>query len=81
MDRNSLQPKSAPKPPESLVEAASRAAKAIGSPYMTIDLAESADGHWIVLEAGDGGVSGTATGQDIADHWRDLAKCFMSLSL
>jgi hypothetical protein len=43
---------------------------------MTIDVAERSDGSWFVLEAGDGGVSGPATGQDIAAHWRQLRKVF-----
>lgn len=48
------------------------AAKLIGSPYITIDIAEKSDGSWFVLEAGDGGVSGPATGQDLASHWRQM---------
>ncbi|CAE7218308.1 asaB [Symbiodinium sp. CCMP2592] len=42
-------------------------AKCIPNPYITIDVAEAETG-WIVLEAGDGGVSGPAPGQAPGVH-------------
>lgn len=81
-DRNSNQPRGASEPPKSLVDDVSTAVEAIGSPYMTVDLAEGSepDGRWFVLEAGEGGVSGPATDQDIRAHWKTLADCFCSFS-
>jgi len=39
---------------------------------MTIDVAEMLDGTWIVIELGNGCVSGPATNQNTMSHWRDL---------
>mmetsp|Transcript_153766 Transcript_153766/g.493054 ORF Transcript_153766/g.493054 Transcript_153766/m.493054 type:complete len:219 (+) Transcript_153766:325-981(+) len=62
-------------PPPQIVSAAQEAVLKIGSPYMTVDLAEGEDG-WIALETGDGGVSGPAPSQDLEQHWAALAKSF-----
>ncbi len=67
--RNSNQPASAAKPPEELVLACSN----LGSPYYTVDFAERADGAWIVVETGDGQVSGLAAAQDPVIYYQVLA--------
>ena len=67
--RNSNQPASAAKPPEELVLACSN----LGSPYCTVDFAERADGAWIVVETGDGQVSGLAAAQDPVIYYQVLA--------
>lgn len=67
--RNSNQPASVAKPPEELVLACSN----LGSPYYTVDFAERADGTWIVVETGDGQVSGLAAAQDPVIYYQVLA--------
>lgn len=66
---NSNQLASVAKPPEELVLACSN----LGSPYYTVDFAERADGAWIVVETGDGQVSGLAAAQDPVIYYRVLA--------
>ena len=39
-------------------------AKNIASNFFTIDIAEKEDGTWMILETGDGQVSGLPSGQD-----------------
>lgn len=51
-------------------------AKEIPSLYITIDVAEKTDNTWIILEIGDGGVSGPSTGMDISLHWKCLKQSF-----
>ena len=67
--RNSNQPASVVKPPEELVLACSN----LGSPHYTVDFAERADGGWIVVETGDGQVSGLAAAQDPVIYYLVLA--------
>lgn len=67
--RNSNQPTNVAKPPEELVLACSN----LGSPYYTVDFAERANGTWIVVETGDGQVSGLAAAQDPAIYYQVLA--------
>ena len=67
--RNSNQPATASKPPEALVLECAN----LGSPYYTVDFAERADGSWIVVETGDGQVSGLATAQDPIAYFHALA--------
>eukprot|EP00435_Cladocopium_sp_Y103_P052766 s1352_g16.t1 len=62
--------------PEEVLQQVKEMAKHIQSPYFTIDLAETDSGAWIILEAGDGGVSGLATSQDPQEHWKYLHKYF-----
>ncbi len=88
---NSHQGPAAPRPPASLLAALASAAAAIPSPYITIDVAEVAglaglaglagvsEGRWIVLEAGDGGVSGPGPGQCLREHWALLYKHFQDV--
>lgn len=54
--RNSLQAPSCPMPPDGLVARMT----GFGSPFYTVDFGELRDGSWIVLETGDGQVSGLA---------------------
>lgn len=67
--RNSNQPSIAAKPPEGLVSACSN----LGSPYYTVDFAERVGGGWIVVETGDGQVSGLAAAQDPAIYYQVMA--------
>lgn len=71
--RNSNQPTNVAKPPEELVLACSN----LGSPYYTVDFAERVDGTWIVVETGDGQVSGLAAAQDPVIYYLRLStiKC------
>ena len=69
VSRNSAQPSYAPEPPNELIEKYQK----LESPYYTIDYAELADGRWMILEAGDGSVSGLSEGQDAAAYYRALA--------
>ena len=55
--RNCLQAPSCPMPPDGLV---ARMAS-FGSPFYAVDFGELEDGSWIVLETGDGQVSGLAS--------------------
>lgn len=73
--RNSNQPASVEKPPEELVLACSN----LGNPYYTVDFAERADGTWIVVETGDGQVSGLAAAQDPVIYYQVLADAFERL--
>lgn len=45
----------------------------LGSPYYTVDFAERVDGTWIVVETGDGQVSGLAAAQDPVIYYQVLA--------
>lgn len=67
--RNSNQPSTSPAPPERLVATF----EGLGSPYYTVDFAEVAGGGWIVVETGDGQVSGLATSQDPVTYYQVLA--------
>ncbi len=67
--RNSNQPDNVVRPPDELVLACSN----LGSPYYTVDFAECADGNWIVVETGDGQVSGLAAAQDPVIYYQVLA--------
>lgn len=73
VSRNSGQPEYAPKPPKALIE------KYLGldSKFYTIDYAELENGEWIVIEAGDGGVSGLSDFQDYQEFYRKLYYCFL----
>lgn len=56
--------------PTSLIEKYSM----LTSPFYTIDFAEKKDGHWIVIECGDGQVSGLPLTADIDTFYRQLMK-------
>ena len=73
---NSFQDAEAAHPPDEVLDWAHVSASCLTSPYLTIDIAESCNGGWFCLEAGDGGVSGPAPGQDLIEHWAALQQCF-----
>lgn len=75
LNRNSGQAASAPKPPERMV---SRHVD-LANPFYTVDYAELEDGSWIVLETGDGQVSGLADSQDPGVFYRLLTEALERL--
>jgi len=66
--RNSLQGNYTSEPPEELVYKYAY----LNSPFYTIDFAEKEDGSWIIIETGDGQVSGLSEGQDPKVFFRAL---------
>lgn len=74
LSRNSNQPTIAPTPPDDLIGTCAN----FGSPYYTVDFAERIDGDWIVVETGDGQVSGLAVAQDPVVYYQVLADVFES---
>ena len=66
--RNSKQPESCRTVPQDF------AAKFTNLPsnYYTVDFAELADGSWIVVETGDGQVSGLSPGQIVFKYYDDI---------
>ena len=66
--RNSNQPGYTGGPPAILIEKY----RNLPSPYYTVDYAELLDGTWKIIEAGDGGVSGLSSGQDMEAYYRNL---------
>ena len=66
--RNSLQMSTTPEPPNELIRKHSH----LDSPFYTIDYAEREDGGWIIVETGDGQVSGLSEGQDYVSFFRAL---------
>ncbi len=72
ISRNSGQPEYLPEPPEALINKYSN----LNSPFYTVDYAETADGSWKIIEAGDGQVSGLSDYQDVGSFYRDLSLVF-----
>lgn len=70
--RNSGQGSYTPTPPKRLVDKYAT----LSSPYYTIDYAELSDESWVVIEAGDGGVSGLSENQNYEHYFRALYQCF-----
>jgi len=68
--RNSSQDVGLPAPPRAMIEAY----QGLPSPFYTVDFAEKSDGTWVILEAGDGGVSGLADEQDHLDFFTKLSE-------
>lgn len=66
--RNSLQMKTTPEPPEELIHKYEH----LDSAFYTIDYAEKENGDWIIVETGDGQVSGLSEGQDYDAFFRAL---------
>lgn len=66
VSRNSLQPDYAAGLPVGLAEKYAL----LPSPFYTVDYAEKEDGQWVIIEAGDGGVSGLSEGQDYGAFFR-----------
>lgn len=73
ISRNSGQPNFTTPPPEKLIQKYSK----LNSPFYTVDYAELSDGSWVILEAGDGSVSGLSDFQDYNSFFRVLFHCFM----
>ena len=72
ISRNSLQPEYTNAPPTALIEKYT----SLPGSYYTVDFAELADNTWKIIEAGDGGVSGTSPGQDLGAYFRALYQSF-----
>lgn len=72
INRNSGQPQYCPVPPDRLIEKY----KDLKSNFYTIDFAELITGEWIIIEAGDGSVSGLSDYQDYTEFFRKLYYCF-----
>lgn len=72
VSRNSGQSDYAPVPPAELIDKY----RALNSHFYTIDYAELADGNWVILEAGDGSVSGLSDFQDYNEFFRKLYFAF-----
>lgn len=68
--RNSNQVDTTPAPSLNMIASC----EGLGSPFYTVDFAEGADGGWIVLETGDGQVSGLATAMDAVIYYQILSE-------
>lgn len=73
ISRNSGQPDSALTPPSELIEKYNK----LNSKFYTVDYAELTDGSWIIIEAGDGSVSGLSDFQDYNAFFRSLYYSFL----
>eukprot|EP00434_Breviolum_minutum_P016086 symbB.v1.2.014178.t1/scaffold1030.1/size143088/2 len=62
--------------PVDVLQQVTSMAQSIDNPYITIDVAETVSGTWMILEAGDAGVSGLAPNQEPEQHWAYLRKYF-----
>lgn len=71
VSRNSMQPPYTPEPPEKLIEKYAK----LDSPFYTVDYAQTQDGEWKIIEAGDGQVSGLSPGQDNYAFFKSLFYC------
>ena len=78
---NSFQPHTSAAPPEGMVRRAAEAARSLGSPYVSIDIAQTASGGWICLEAGDIGASGPGVYQNLEQLWHALKQRFVDQTL
>lgn len=70
--KNSNQDYLSPLPPEALI----LKYKNLPSNYYTIDYAQLEDDSWIIIECGDGQVSGLSNSQDYSEYYRNLILCF-----
>ena len=68
ISRNSLQNNITPVVPENLVNKYSN----LPSPFYTVDYAELENGTWVIIEAGDGGVSGPSPEQNLFSFYRNI---------
>ena len=75
LSRNSNQSDNCSLPPQELVDRL----KTLQSQYYTVDFAEISDGSWIVLETGDGQVSGLSSGQWEFKYYDDMRNVLNSL--
>ncbi|GAB3170994.1 ATP-grasp domain-containing protein [Myceligenerans halotolerans] len=67
-------PESAPEVPAGALDDVGERVRALGTPFVTTDLAERSDGAWRVIEVGDGQVSDLPAGQDPSPILRSLAR-------
>lgn len=72
VSRNSGQPDDTPEPPDTLIYKYSE----LPSWFYTVDFAELEDGSWIILETGDGGVSGLPDNQDELEFYKLIDNIF-----
>ena len=63
-----------PKPPQKLIESISKELKHL-SQFFTIDFAEKESGEWIVVETGDGQVSGLSPKQNSIGLFNSIVSC------
>lgn len=70
LSRNTNQPETAPCVPEDILAKVPK----LESNFYTVDFAELANGQWIVIETGDGQVSGLSPAQDIAQYYQQLSR-------
>ncbi|MBB5185210.1 hypothetical protein HNQ43_001263 [Faecalicoccus acidiformans] len=68
--QNSDQPENAPMPPVELIQKY----QFLDSRFYTIDYAELKDGSWIIIETGDGSVSGIPPKQDLEEFYKSLCR-------
>ena len=72
ISRNSGQAKYTHTPPTELIEKY----RGLESVFYTVDFAELDNGEWIIIEVGDGGVSGLSDFQDYEEFYRKLYYAF-----
>ena len=68
ISRNSLQDNITPMVPDNLVNKYSN----LPSLFYTVDYAELENGAWVIIEAGDGGVSGPSPDQNLFSFYRNI---------
>lgn len=68
ISRNSLQDNITPMVPDNLVNKYSN----LPSLFYTVDYAELEDESWMIIEAGDGGVSGPSPDQNLFSFYRNI---------
>lgn len=68
--KNSNQNSNAKKVPDSLL--GEQNLRALNSLFYTIDFAETNDNKWIIIETGDGGVSGLTPSQNILEYYSKI---------
>lgn len=68
ISRNSLQDNITPMVPDNLVNKYSN----LPSLFYTVDYAELEDESWVIIEAGDGGVSGPSPDQNLFSFYRNI---------
>ena len=72
VSRNSGQKECSPQPPRELIERY----RGLESKFYTVDYAELDNGNWIVIEVGDGSVSGLSDYQDYIEFYYKLYHSF-----
>ena len=75
ISRNSGQEGKVAEPPTELVQRYRK----LGSVFYTLDYAELYDGSFMILESGDGSVSGLASGEDAANFYHSLFEHIQAL--